>query len=111
MCAVHHTQKSLISLTEYNYTDVTSKQYFFFVYSFLIQKRAERLGKKASLYRVYVKVYGRRLVGAAVLKLIGEFFFFINPLAVGALTAYVTTLQYPPKETRASQILGLNIVE
>ncbi|XP_038067008.1 ATP-binding cassette sub-family C member 9-like [Patiria miniata] len=64
--------------------------------------KAESKGKKASLYKVYVKVYGRRLVGAAVLKLIGEMFFFINPLAVGALTAYVTKLQYPPEETQTA---------
>ncbi|XP_022081211.1 ATP-binding cassette sub-family C member 9-like [Acanthaster planci] len=58
--------------------------------------KAHSKGKEASLFKVYIKVYGRRLVGAAVLKLIGEMFFFINPLAVGALTAYVTNLRYPP---------------
>ena len=66
----------------------------------LLKKKTAKNGKEASLFKVYLKVYGRRLFGAAVLKLIGEMFFFINPLAVGALTAYVTTLRYPSAESK-----------
>ena len=51
------------------------------------------------MMKVYARVYGRRLLAAAVLKLIGELFAFISPIAVGALTAYVTTLQYPSSKS------------
>ena len=67
--------------------------------------RQARTGGEASLIKVYLKVYGRRLIGAALLKLIGEIVFFINPLAVGALTAYVTTLKYPPTDSTVSSSL------
>ncbi|XP_022081606.1 ATP-binding cassette sub-family C member 9-like [Acanthaster planci] len=48
--------------------------------------------------KIYLKVYGRRLFAAAVLKLIGDVFGFINPLAVGALTVYVTSIKYASAE-------------
>ncbi|XP_033647324.1 ATP-binding cassette sub-family C member 9-like [Asterias rubens] len=59
-------------------------------------EKAKQKGKKPSLLKIYGRVYGRRLLAAAILKLIGELFAFINPLAVGALTAYVTTFKYKP---------------
>ena len=62
----------------------------------VFQEKAKQKGKKPSLLKIYGRVYGRRLLAAAILKLIGELFAFINPLAVGALTAYVTTFKYKP---------------
>ncbi|XP_038066901.1 ATP-binding cassette sub-family C member 9-like [Patiria miniata] len=58
-------------------------------------EKARKKGKSPSLGKVYVKVYGRRMMAAAVLKLIGEVFAFVNPVAVGALTAYATKLKFP----------------
>ncbi|XP_033648066.1 ATP-binding cassette sub-family C member 9-like [Asterias rubens] len=58
-------------------------------------KKTNITGGEVSLPKIYVKVYGRRLFCAAILKLVGEMIAFINPLAIGALTSYVTTLKYP----------------
>ncbi|XP_071784198.1 ATP-binding cassette sub-family C member 9-like isoform X1 [Asterias amurensis] len=66
--------------------------------------KAKIKGKEASLLKVYVKIYGRRLFGAAILKLIGEMVAFIGPLAVGALTAYVMTLSSPTIKSDAHLI-------
>ncbi|XP_022081586.1 ATP-binding cassette sub-family C member 9-like [Acanthaster planci] len=60
-------------------------------------EKAKQKGKKPFLGKIYAKVYGRRMMAAAVLKLIGEVFGFVNPVAVGALTAYTITLKSPPE--------------
>ena len=70
---------------------------------FRIKDKAKIKGKEASLLKVYVKIYGRRLFGAAILKLIGEMVAFIGPLAVGALTAYVMTLSSPTIKSDVSK--------
>ena len=54
---------------------------------------AKAKGTRSSMTKIYMRVYGRRLFAAAVLKLIGDMFGFINPLAVGLLTAYVTLIK------------------
>ncbi|XP_071784145.1 ATP-binding cassette sub-family C member 9-like isoform X2 [Asterias amurensis] len=64
---------------------------------------AKRSGKHASLMKVYARVYGRRLLWAAAVKLIGELVSLICPITVGLLTAYVTTLKYPTAES--SQVI------
>eukprot|EP00057_Strongylocentrotus_purpuratus_P027514 XP_011681988.1 PREDICTED: ATP-binding cassette sub-family C member 9-like [Strongylocentrotus purpuratus] len=59
-----------------------------------------KVGKKPSMWKVYLKVYGRRNFWAALLKLIGDCMGYIGPLAVGGITLYVQNIKLDiPKET------------
>ena len=71
------------------------------------QEAATRMGREPSLFRVYRKAYGRRVFGAAILKLVGDLAFFINPLALGGLTAFATSLKYPDEDAQVRQGLGV----
>ncbi|XP_038059425.1 ATP-binding cassette sub-family C member 9-like [Patiria miniata] len=67
--------------------------------AFLEEKaKAQRKGKSPSLLKVYVKVYGWRILGAAVLKFIADVLALIGPLCVGGITSYVISIVYPTGE-------------
>ena len=46
------------------------------------------------MWKVYFKVYGATMSGAAILKLAADFLNFVGPLSVGGITLYVTNIIY-----------------
>ncbi|XP_033647740.1 ATP-binding cassette sub-family C member 9-like [Asterias rubens] len=60
-----------------------------------LDKCARHPGTRPSLWTVYLKVYGLKLVSAGCLKVAADFCELVGPLVIGGLTAYVSTLSYP----------------
>ena len=72
-----------------------------------LQAETGKSGKQASLFRVYLKVYGRPMLLAGVLKIIAEMLLFVGPLAVGSVTVYVETVRFP---SIGSQVRNQNLI-
>lgn len=68
-------------------------KYYFFIVSVLYQEEKAKAGKKPSMWKVYLKVYGRRNFWAALMKLVGDCMGYIGPLAVGGITLYVQNIK------------------
>ena len=75
-------------------------------------KCARHPGTRPSLWTVYLKVYGLKLVSAGCLKVAADFCELVGPLVIGGLTAYVSTLSYPvdiePVSGRGTYLPGGN---
>ncbi|XP_038068619.1 ATP-binding cassette sub-family C member 9-like [Patiria miniata] len=64
-------------------------------------EKARKVGKQASLFKIYWKVYGGRMLLAGVLKLLGESLNFVGPLVLGLVTVYVQTIETPANNAEA----------
>ncbi|XP_071504808.1 ATP-binding cassette sub-family C member 9-like [Diadema antillarum] len=65
-------------------------------------------GKKPSMFRVYLSVYGRINIWAGLVKLVGDAMGYIGPLCVGAITLYVTELQYPSGDVEPAGFISFS---
>ncbi len=52
-------------------------------------------GKPPSLWKVYIVVYGWKMLWAGIFKLVADLLNFVGPLSVGGITLYVTGIIYP----------------
>ena len=62
---------------------------------FVFQAKKDKSGKPPSLWKVYLEVYGWRMLWAGVFKLLADLLNFVGPLCVGGITLYVTCIIYP----------------
>ena len=58
------------------------------------QAKKDKSGKPPSLWKVYIEVYGWRMLWAGLFKLVADLLNFVGPLCVGGITLYVTGIKY-----------------
>ena len=72
-----------------------------FVLLFFLQANALRNNQSVSLFKVFCRICGIKLLGAALLKLVSSLSKFIVPLTIRGIVIYVSEKNYP--EARDAQ--------
>ena len=65
----------------------------FLTFNVFCQKRAENLGLQPSLWRVYRKVHGVKMLISLSLKITADLLSYVGPLALDPIIQYVTRIE------------------
>ncbi|XP_077981900.1 ATP-binding cassette sub-family C member 8-like [Glandiceps talaboti] len=62
------------------------------------QERASSKNEKPSLWRIYVKAYGKEMALTIFIKAIGDTLAYIPPVAIGGIVSYATVMYYDEEQ-------------